>query len=392
MVRPTESKVIIDVKEARKLFNELRNSFSREEIKDIRGKLHKKEAVYNILKEKEQKTGLTKKDKNLLERIGEYFNKLNSDLRKLKRHCHNIIHDTEYNGMEEIKHLFDNINEEDYYKPIKIKHAFDDNYIEFESRGDKYNNLSLEEYLNIIRPYLRDMIDNHKALGEWKIQLIMRIIFVSSLYINEIHIMHTKSDNIELMSGTETNDVINELFNSFLRRYQEGLETKMKGSGFIFERVDLLEYHLHKISLNRGSSCIKSPEWIINKHGTINPQNTENNRCLQYVITVALHHKNITHHPERIANISPFINNYNWKDIECPSYSKDWKKFEQNYKTIALNILDVDANNLYGWPLSQKLPIGNFKWLEKDDLLKFDENFIKNYDKNSDKEYIRLYI
>ena len=55
MVRPTESKVIIDIKEARKLFNELRNSFSREEIKDIRGKLHKKEAVYNILKEKEQK-------------------------------------------------------------------------------------------------------------------------------------------------------------------------------------------------------------------------------------------------------------------------------------------------------------------------------------------------
>ena len=113
------------------------------------------------------------------------------------------------------------------------------------------------------------MIDNHKALGEWKIQLIMRIIFVSSLYINEIHIMHTKNDNIELMSGTETNGVINELFKSFLRRYQEGLETKMEGSGFIFERVDLLEYHLHKISLNGGSSYIKSPEWILNMHGTI---------------------------------------------------------------------------------------------------------------------------
>ena len=114
--------------------------------------------------------------------------------------------------------------------------------------------------------------------------------------------------------------------------------------GFIFERVDLLEYHLHKISFNRGSLYIKSPEWIINKHETINPQNTENNRCLQYVITVALHHKNITDHPERITNISPFINNYNWKDIECPSYSKDWKKFEQNNKRIALNILFVPYN------------------------------------------------
>ena len=41
--------------------------------------------------------------------------------------------------------------------------------MEYESRGDKYINLWLEEYLNIIRPYLRDMIDNHKAHGEYKI-------------------------------------------------------------------------------------------------------------------------------------------------------------------------------------------------------------------------------
>ena len=66
-------------------------------------------------------------------------------------------------------------------KPIKTKNAFNDNYIEYKSRGDKDNNLSLEEYLNIIRPYLRDMINNHKTLSEWKIQLIMRINFVSSL-------------------------------------------------------------------------------------------------------------------------------------------------------------------------------------------------------------------
>ena len=63
------------------------------------------------------------------------------------------------------------------------------------------------------------MIDNHKAHIEWKIQLIMPIIFVSSLDTNEIHTMHTKSDNVEIMSDTKFNDAINELFNSFLRRY-----------------------------------------------------------------------------------------------------------------------------------------------------------------------------
>ena len=120
------------------------------------------------------------------------------------------------------------------------------------SKGDKDNILALYEYFDIIRPYLKDMINNHKARGEWKIQLTIRIIFASFIDANETRVMHTKSDNIKMMSGIETDDAINELFNTFRRRFQEGLETRMKGSSFIFERIDLLEYHLHKISLNRG--------------------------------------------------------------------------------------------------------------------------------------------
>ena len=96
---------------------------------------------------------------------------------------------------------------------------------------------------------------------------------------NETRDMYTKSDNITMMSGIETDDVISELLHSFRRRYQEGLQTKMKGSSFTFELIDLLEYHLHKISLSGGSSYIKSPEWLYNKKVTINPQNTENNNC-----------------------------------------------------------------------------------------------------------------
>ena len=55
------------------------------------------------------------------------------------------------------------------------------------------------------------------------------------------------------MNGIATSDTINERIGSFVKRYQEGWETKMKGSIYTFERIDLLEYHLHKISLNRGS-------------------------------------------------------------------------------------------------------------------------------------------
>ena len=116
-----------------------------------------------------------------------------------------------------------------------------------------------------MRLYLRDMINNYKAHGEWKIQLVMKIIFISSLDDNEFRVMQTKSGNVEIMSGTETSDAINELFKSYFRRYQEGLQTKMRGSSFIFERVDTLHYHLHKISLNRGGSYRDSPEWLKNK-------------------------------------------------------------------------------------------------------------------------------
>ena len=139
----------------------------------------------------------------------------------------------------------------------------------------------------------------------------MGINFASFIDKSETQVMHTKSDNIEIMIGTDTSDTINKLIDSFMKRYQEEVETKMKGSSYIFERIDLLEYHLHKISLNRGGSYIISPKWLKNKGVTINPKNTKDNNCFQYAITVALNHQNIDRNPERISKLKSFINNYN---------------------------------------------------------------------------------
>ena len=157
-------------------------------------------------------------------------------------------------------------------KPIEVKNAFNGSYVLYESKGDKDSKLSIDQYFDIIRHYLKDLIDDHKSKGEWKIQLSMRIIFVSFTDANETREMHTKSDNITIMRGVETEDIINELFNTFRKRYQERLETKMRGSSFTFDRIDLLEYHLHKISLNRGSSYVESSEWLKNEGVTINPK------------------------------------------------------------------------------------------------------------------------
>ena len=72
--------------------------------------------------------------------------------------------------------------------------------------------------------------------------------------------MHTKSNKMEIMMGSETDEIIKEIFESLLERYQEGLEESMRGSEFIFDSVDALYYNLNKISLSRGGSYIDSPE------------------------------------------------------------------------------------------------------------------------------------
>ena len=116
----------------------------------------------------------------------------------------------------------------------------------------------------------------------------------------------------------------------------------MRGSEFIFDSVDLLCCNLQKISLNRkGSSYIYSPRWLENTK-TTNPKNNNNN-CFQYALTLALNYQ-IKKGLQRISKIKPFINQYNWKEVDFPSKQKDWKKFELNNESVALNILLVPYN------------------------------------------------
>ena len=116
--------------------------------------------------------------------------------------------------------------------------------------------------------------------------------------------VHVKSDNTEIMMGSETDETIKKIFS-----------------------VDTLYYNLNKISLNRGGSYIDSPEWLQNKKATTNPKNNDD-KCFQYALTVALNYQNIKNNRERISKIKPFIDQYNWKEINFPSHKKDWKKFE----------------------------------------------------------------
>ena len=127
--------------------------------------------------------------------------------------------------------------EKDHYEPKKTVSTFYDNYIQYESIGDKHKTLTIKEYLDMIRPCLSDVTNDHKIQAKDS---------------DETCTMHTKSDNIEIMIGNERDEIIEQLFETLLQRYQEGLKESMKGSEFIFDSIDTLYYNLNKISLNRG--------------------------------------------------------------------------------------------------------------------------------------------
>ena len=93
----------------------------------------------------------------------------------------------------------------------------------------------------------------------------MRINFISSKDSEETRTMHTKSNNVEIMMGSETDHIIDEHFEFLLQRYQEGLEESMRGNEFVFTNVDLLHYHIQRISLNRGGSYVNFPKWLNSK-------------------------------------------------------------------------------------------------------------------------------
>ena len=117
------------------------------------------------------------------------------------------------------------------------------------------------------------MINDHRiARRVWKIQISVCINFISSKDTGETRTIYVWRDNVSIMWDSYTIDIIRKLFRSSLHNYQEELKIN-KGSDFIFESVELMDYKLHRIRLRRGGSYIKSPKWLLHKGATINQKN-----------------------------------------------------------------------------------------------------------------------
>ena len=179
-----------------------------------------------------------------------------------------------------------------YYKPILVKGSFEGNY-RYESRGDKEKRLSVK-HLNKITPHLYDLINDHWiARRVRKIQISMRINFISSRDTGDTRTIYIWKDNVSIMWGSDTDDIIRELFRSFLHSYQEEEQIVIR-SKFNFESAELMDYKLHNVRSRRGGSYIKSPEWLLHKGATANPKNENDDECLQWSTISALNYNEIT--------------------------------------------------------------------------------------------------
>ena len=138
------------LKKIKEKFNELRDEFSKPEIKEIR------KNPYEIKKKKSFCIKNERDWKNLLESEKNIF--------KPKKYY--VYDDTEYRGIRDVKNLFNLSVDKDYHKPTRTNSTFNRNYIEYESKRDKDKVLSLIEYLNMIRTYFGDIANDHKIQGE----------------------------------------------------------------------------------------------------------------------------------------------------------------------------------------------------------------------------------
>ena len=108
-----------------------------------------------------------------------------------------MLIDQTYYGIEDIEHLI-NYNTDDYYTPNLVRSYFDNNFEEYEIRGDKEQNLSLKQYITTIKPQLIDLINEKKnsTKNEQKVQLIIAAVFRHIMDPTKKYAFYVRSNNI----------------------------------------------------------------------------------------------------------------------------------------------------------------------------------------------------
>ena len=213
----------------------IKQSKNKRGIDDIREEL--KKTKYNVSKSeskdiKRNLYNIEKQRKISFKKTSKYLDELDGRITRLDKY--HDYDDFEYKGIKDIENLFKISINKDYYKPKLNRSGYNKNYAQYESKRDKI--LSLKEYLNLMEKYLREPIEEYKLKGEWKAQLTIEVNFISlKPGSDKTRIMYTRSDNVEIMFGDDSDDIIEQLFESLLKKYEENLkEFEFDGVKFLY--------------------------------------------------------------------------------------------------------------------------------------------------------------
>ena len=175
------------------LFKNIYDTLSNNEKDKIESRIYEIEQIFNHymkLNKKLLKKGkkISKAQRLQINKTKVGINRLHASLKNKAQANNNnnnvqVDPDTYLSGLNEL------FNYNDFYKPIKIPSAFNDNYALYVSNGDE--NSSINEYFDKITIDLQNLIDNKKEQGEWKLQITMKITFISFNDNDKKQIMYT---------------------------------------------------------------------------------------------------------------------------------------------------------------------------------------------------------
>ena len=252
----------------------------------------------DIIRKRLEKIDKEKPNRTRNRRLIEELNNILLDLEFKKSHINVAYDSSSYYGLKDLEYTFGNLD--DYYIPILAKECFNGNYQIYTCRGDKERNMYKTNYLEKIKPYLIPLTDKKKVSNQ-KIQLDIEINLVHLTKSDRIA-FYVKSKNIECHLSDNSEDILNQLFDLLLKYFNDKLLICRTDSSYVFENVEGISIHFHKIDLRRGSSYIPTPEWLENKKAAINPKNMKANYCFAYAVTIAIFHKEIGSNLDRISN------------------------------------------------------------------------------------------
>ena len=184
----------------------------------------------------------------------------------------------------------------------------------------------ITKYLEKVKLHLIALIDEKKTFSH-KMQLVIAI--------NLIHLTKNfyVSKNIECHLSYNSKDILNQLIDSLLEYFDDKLMICRTDSNYVFESVEELSIHFHKIDLRRASSYIPTPLWLEAKKATINPKNKNDNFCFAYATTIAIYHKELGKNLDRISNkLIECTKKLDWNGKSFPASTPDYKRFEKIMK------------------------------------------------------------